>query len=124
MSSQTPLISRSWLIATLNQACSLSCGGGAGLERGQLKWKHSPLIKPQIPQIQRVFNPGHVSRGWGGFCLLQNEALNMGFKCQWPDILGQADTVFQLGLMSPFIFITYFYPRAPLLHPVHGNLPQ
>lgn len=41
---------------------------------------------------------------------MQNEALNLGFECQRPDILGQADLVFWHGLMSPFIFITYFYP--------------
>lgn len=62
------LISRRRLIVNANQARSLSCGRVVGLEQGRLEWKQSPLIKPQIPQIQGVFNPGHLSRGWGGFC--------------------------------------------------------
>lgn len=54
--------------------------------------------------------------------MLQNEALNLGFECQRPDILGRADPAVRHGLMSPFIFITYFYPRAPSPCPASRNL--
>lgn len=124
VSSQLRRISRRRRIVNPDQARSLSCGGAVRPEGGRHKWKQPPLIKPQIPQIRRGWGGGcaSVTGMEGGFCLLQNEALNLGFECQRPDILGRADPAVRHGLMSPFIFITYFYPRAPSPRPVSRNL--
>lgn len=121
VSSQLRRISRRRRIVNPDQARSLSCGGAVRPEGGRHKWKQPPLIKPQIPQIQGG-ECASVTGMEGGFCLLQNEALNLGFKCQRPDILGRADPAVRHGLMSPFIFITYFYPRAPSPRPASRNL--